>query len=781
MSPKTAPIIVIIATSFSRTNLLLTRSLKSVYQQTNVRPHQIYIVDDNTVEKNKTHSKEYRKIKFGIDKLRNDILKPKFEELKKQKKYCDTKFDSFFHTTLLTNKRTKKFSGTGAWNTAAFKALQYKDKRYFLAFLDDDDSWQHNYLTEVYQNTIPDTQTKNTSVVAVITGFNRIENKKNIVIKPNENKFTKGNLFIKNQGLQGSNLFIELKTFWSIGGFDESLKSTTDRDISIRLIEYTEAKPSKKIKFIDSVLMDHYAIADNCVTRNNQYKWHGLDNFYRKYSVQFPHLQEESLNRAKRLFNYDYSDQVKHPLSIAEGLIKPSHKPKKFNLIIGVISNNHITLKALLKSFLALYKKQKKMLDDYCFLLLDNAVDEYELTPIINYFQQEKTIKITAIKNTAKQTIADNRTKLQKEMYLIGGKLFNHKCVSWIVDDDCLFDTQSQIEYFLTIAQYNNAKIDALFGGVSDAPPLPFLSTLRTQLIDFYYNLIYFENAKPDEEFKTPNNEMHDEYYYDLSNSNFKHLEYPHYYHSQEKINKNVFKLFLQQTILLADGVNVFRKITFEAKNLGKITTESIYRGGNTIIFNQKLLKIPNYTPKNDTYNRRSDFNWAIINKYLANRKLFEIVLPLKHDRTLQKTSLISNKNKLEADIKGLIFYRIFEEILSKNYQEKNIKSTKRYYKKIQKDILLKIKVNNDRTQLLLLLILNKLDNYKAWWFDNAYRKDINHLVQHNINIIKILLYELGEQKFESMLEKLENELKLDDNFFNNIFNDINDIKNTIN
>lgn len=66
--------------------------------------------------------------------------------------------------------------------------------------------------------------------------------------------------------MQGSNLFIELKTFWTIGGFDESLKSATDRDLAIRLIEYERIRTSKKIVFVDECLVNHFATSENRVT-----------------------------------------------------------------------------------------------------------------------------------------------------------------------------------------------------------------------------------------------------------------------------------------------------------------------------------------------------------------------------------------------------------------------------------------------------------------------------------------------------------------------------------
>jgi hypothetical protein len=55
------------------------------------------------------------------------------------------------------------------------------------------------------------------------------------------------------------------------------------------------------------------------------------------------------------------------------------------------------------------------------------------------------------------------------------------------------------------MSQIKGHPVDAVFGQISDAPPLPFLNTLRTQLIDFYYNLTYFANCNPKDKFELNN------------------------------------------------------------------------------------------------------------------------------------------------------------------------------------------------------------------------------------------------------------------------------------
>ena len=796
MRNNTDPIIVIIATSFARTKLLLERSLKSVYEQTKINPHQIYIVDDNPIKKGKRYSDEYKKIKKVINDLRQKILKPKFDKFKKKRSADNLKFDGFFHTTLIQNTRTKRFSGTGAWNSGAFKALRYSKRNYFLAFLDDDDEWKPNYLETLFKSVVKPEEIringklKNIKTIAAIAGFFRIEKDKRIKIQAKKESFNKESFFVSNPGLQGSNLFIELKTFWTIGGFDESLKSATDRDLGIRLAEYVRIRPSKKVVFIDDILVNHYAISENRVTTNSDNKKQGLDLFYRKYYHQFSkELQKKSLQRAKKLFNYDISNIT--PITTDNNSLKNKIKktPEPFNLIVGTISDNANNLTELLKSFYNLYQKHGKWLNDYKFLVLENTSNEYEIRPIVDYFVTKKNLNIELIENIKNGlSIAENRTYLQQKVYEKGKEEFDNNQVSWIIDDDNLFkfDTENGIQipnYFKIISEIKNHKIDAFFGLNSDAPPLPFLSTLRTQLIDFYYNLTYFANCNPKDKFELNNlqklNIERKEFYYDLSSKNYQHLEYPYYQHLGEQTNKEAFQSFLKETALLSNGVNTFRKLTFNSETIGKITNKSsIYRDGNTIIYNSKLLLTPNYTPENE-YNRRSDFNWSIINKNILNYKLYEIILPLKHDRKLQNTPLITNEKKLQADIKGLIFYRLFENIISKeNWEDKTEhKNELRYYEQIKNQTFRKIKINNYRTQNLIHLILEILKDVKLWWFENEYRAEINYDIQQNIFTLEVLKIELGKRKFQILIQDLEDNMKIDNEFINRVIDEMKRIK----
>ncbi|MDL0115189.1 hypothetical protein NYG88_07925 [Campylobacter felis] len=84
------------------------------------------------------------------------------------------------------------------------------------------------------------------------------------------------------------------------------MPSTTDRDLIMRYLEYTEVCKKIQTKFINKPLVSHFADDDRGrITTNREAKHKGLELFYRKYLDDFSLiLQEKSLNRAKNIFNF---------------------------------------------------------------------------------------------------------------------------------------------------------------------------------------------------------------------------------------------------------------------------------------------------------------------------------------------------------------------------------------------------------------------------------------------------------------------------------------------
>lgn len=800
-----------------RTDLLIERSLRSVYQQKDVNPKEIFIIDDNIKkESSDEYSTEYHNIKWRVLNFRKEFLKKKFND--------GVVPEWYFHTTVLPNKRTQGNSGTGAWNTALYQSIMY-GKNNFIAILDDDDEWNEHYLKKCLDETkIENKESNKEFVLAVITCINRREKERDILLKIDEKKFKINNFYIGNPGFQGSNIFIRLREFLKLGCFDESLKSTTDRDVAIRLIELKNTLKYPKFKFIAEPLVIHHAENENRITAIHKNKKMGLDLFYRKYMhLMADDVKKLSLQRAKDLFNYDYVEIEQKP----ENFYKSNeYKGQPFNLIIGIISSKLKTLKEFLKSFNNI--SNKELLNDYRIIILENTDNEYEIRPIISYFINKKGIKIELVEieqqkiicktypfhcffeeeKMNKKSIAFSRSLLQWIVYNRSNEIFNSNCVAWIIDDDNMFNNLSYDEVdgkttihkqdFLSIISYfkYNDKIDAILGTVTDAPPLPFLSSLRTQILDLVFNLKWFMSQNPEKIF---NRNIHHnlsfiennrDFYYDLSSEFYEHLECPFWWYPivEECItNYEAFKAFLKDISLLSKGTNVFRPIILKYHSWGAIIGESIYRGGNTILYDLEMLKIPNIIANISKDNkkllqRRSDFNWAIINKYIFNKKIYEITIPLRHHRRLQTSTFITNQEKLSSDLIGMVFYRTLEEILKKRFEKNNekiLKDTVNLFRKRYRDYINRLKINITRAEFLLKTAINVLENKKFWWYKNEYRPNLNDNIQKALYSLQTLSYEISKRKMQEYIKSISKDGYLINNkIYIDVLNKIEEIKN---
>lgn len=734
---KSSEIIVIIATSGGRTDLLINRALLSVYKQIDVIPRQIYIIDDN--EKNSV-----KKIEEQVQKLRKYYLFEQFLKINKDKQ----QFKDYFHTSVLRNKRTTKHSGTGAWNTGILEAFKNYDQDCYIAILDDDDEWHPDYLSLSKRAAL-------TNAACVVSGIKRIERDNTQTVLPSVNDFTVSNVYCKNPGFQGSNLYVRLNVLICLGLFDESLKSTTDRDLLIRLLEYISLH-KQQIVFTHKVLVNHYAISNDRVTSNLVTKHSGLNNFYRKYQYLMSKQDvASSLQRAKTLFQYTHIKHVSNKKDTKKKSLQ-LHTDKYQDIIIGVITDNQEQITSFLNSFEKLLQKHAvKNQFNYKIVILVNGTN-LKISSLLN---------IEFINNTIRKTIAENRTILQRHIY----NLVSKDEVVWITDDDHLFNYFDDIpDYFYHISNLKKERIDAAIGLVSDNPSLPFLSTVRTQLLDFLHNLKVFQQSDPLEAFQSKaslNQELRSQqdFYYDLSSRNYMHLEAPFYWDFNKTTNnKEAFFYFLQETKSLANGRNIFRKIEFNLNDFGKITGTTIYRGGNTLIFNHELLKVENFTLDPVHYNRRSDFNWCLINKYKYQRDIKEVILPLHHDRSLDILSFSLDKTKLKADIMGLVFYRTFELILQDNPVELVLKG----FECDKQEALLHFKANLYRTNSLINEILNILEDRTNWWYKERFL-DIE--VEKNIDMMKQFKNEFGIAKINRYLNEVEEEIAISSEDINNL------------
>lgn len=107
-----------------------------------------------------------------------------------------------------------------------------KSKGDYIAFLNDDDAWKKNYLEKIHQMILK----KNNKLIYtwLIDWHHNYENqgkqlKKNLNIK---------DFLIINPGCVISNLVVEKELFIGLGGFDEYIHPSNDKDFIIRALYY---------------------------------------------------------------------------------------------------------------------------------------------------------------------------------------------------------------------------------------------------------------------------------------------------------------------------------------------------------------------------------------------------------------------------------------------------------------------------------------------------------------------------------------------------------------
>ena len=120
-----------------------------------------------------------------------------------------------------------KGRGAASANLAASKA-----KGDYIAFLDDDDMWDINYLKKISLFIF-----KKKSKI-IYSWFYKIQNNKKTSYKKLKEKLKIKDFILSNPGSGVSNLVVDKKIFISIGGFDDYINPSYDKDFLIRALHY---------------------------------------------------------------------------------------------------------------------------------------------------------------------------------------------------------------------------------------------------------------------------------------------------------------------------------------------------------------------------------------------------------------------------------------------------------------------------------------------------------------------------------------------------------------
>jgi GT2 family glycosyltransferase len=564
-----------------------------------------------------------------------------------------------FGYPLLVNSRTPNYSG--ALNTGIEEIIKLYGvcSDVYFASLDDDDEWLPSYLHEMEINNTDDYDL----LIGSLLRKSSIEN--NLQELPGV--LNVDNFLVGNPGICGSNTFIRISTLLRAGAFDEAAIATVDRDLMIRVFQL-----SPKYKIIDKHLITQHTDQDRKrVTTSGELKRKSLRYFYYKYQhLMTDNVNKKFLDRCFKLFDISNTEFG----AIPSGDIKYYSTNLDFNskgdyqFVIGFIAGNEAISLRLVEEIIL-----KKVPVD--LLIIVDARNEGE-----QGFEFEEKLNIHKLNHKIirqgewKKHLEDGRYGSFFRKYTeinsipLGRSILHHhlfvetlsfkKPVFWIVDDDISLCT-TNIETLLNqqtdvfdIINNHLGSADAIIGGISSDPPIPTLSCIRSQLVDF------LSSHNSQGRMCSDQNNVHkmSDYYYDLSDCHTDHLENPIF--SSAITNEDLRSIF--------SGKAVSRK-ALQGELSVKNTIVS-KRGANTIVLNRDLL---HYYPVinleiQNKFARRGDLTWALFNQIVSGKTILEHSFSIDHNRPISNFDLKKELEKSAYDLVGYAFNKGLQSVINK-------------------------------------------------------------------------------------------------------------------
>ena len=647
--------IAVIVATCDRPELLASRSIPSILAQIK-QPDILIIIDDSRSLKNKVKNAAY------VQSIRSESTV----------------------ISLVSNQRTP--GASGAWNTGIdliFRQVELPEDTY-VAILDDDDAWRPSYLAKCIERA----SSGNYDLVAA--DLSRIEDVNGPPLEdPGPSMLNAEDFLVGNPGLQASNLFLRLSTMLMAGCFDESIRSSTDRDLCIRLSDLSTIRFTR----LPEVLVDHYAEPGRArlTSSGSEAKLSGLDTFWNKYGGRMTPLQRSAFTqRAISAFHWvlpssenrfsaqPRKHEMMQPNMPSTGFEKMIDAPvlTPFHIVIGVISSEPATLWPLLHS-IAEFDAASKV------LILDNGCPQGQLESIVvrakslglhvvifTFESQKEDAKKGLFgtefihRPTGQVGIAQARTMIQR---YIGQEISNNQhTFGWILDDDMRLDERCK-KYLSWLPALRADGVDVVLGSYEGSSPNPPINGLRVQLVDLIHNLRWLDGLASDQILPNRSDENlrsrteHPDYYYDLSRKHTGHLEQPHWIepsYPNESVGEARSRL-LRDAPLLLEGAPLTRPLkSVMPSNPVKEARTSVNRGGVTFVLNPEAV---NSTPNmivqiQGKEARRSDMLWAIVNHYYRKLVIKSISFPVLHEA--RKTSSKGlNFHKVQAEIVGSSMY----------------------------------------------------------------------------------------------------------------------------
>lgn len=663
----------------------------------------------------------------------------------------EQKLCASFGFQVFKNQRTNNYAG--ALNTAVeliIKANGIDDDLYF-ASLDDDDEWLPNYLQEIEINNLDNYDL----LVGNLLRSSAAEN--NLLILPNY--LSEKDFLIGNPGISGSNTFIRLTTLLKAGAFDEGLSATIDRDFFVRVFQQ---KP--KYKLVKKHLVTQHTDNDRArVTTNRTKKEESLRVFFYKYQYLMNEDEKEQFyQRSEKIFSINksvFEYQIQELTAFSEGELEFKNKGD-YQFVIGFITSDENYSERILNQIL------DRNIPVDLIVMINNSQNNV-LTKseeilrnkiscrIVNPAEWRNNLKTDQYGKAFSEFTEINSIPLGRTIlhYHLHNETVNYtRPVYWIIDDDITFnfiktsnDQTEKINLFEIVNQ-NLENVSAIIGSVSNDPPLPFLSSVRCQLVDLLHS--HWANNQTNQDFLNLRKKA--DYYYDLSDLLSNHLETP-IYHTIAS-NNAIEEIF--------SGKSVSRKVIQkpEIKSIERIVTQ---RGPNTLVFKRELL---HYYPVinirvNDKFARRGDLLWVLFNQIISQHTVVEHTFSIQQNRTITKFDLCKELEKSAYDIIGYAFNKAFLNTIQKIKTETSPNRPKDIFEKLKTEIYF---------NFFLTTYKRFLEGRKTRFLMNYYRIfGLLEILSNDFENAKTILKQISKTKelhvFNSLMTSAEDEKTLKD------------------
>jgi glycosyltransferase involved in cell wall biosynthesis len=508
---------------------------------------------------------------------------------------------------------------------------------FFFASLDDDDLWKEDYLEEIIKVLTPE-------IDIVVTGIWMNKVSKGFPLSIPET-LTFESFLTRNPHIQGSNTFVRLTTLLKAGAFDENMPSTTDRDVFSRLFML---KP-KYIIIPKTLVVFNGEENRERISNTFSIKLDGISKFYAKYSGIFSKEDDNRFReQIKRFgdFNLDQELNKMHLQLTPNQTVLKSHHLNP--ILSGFILSNPSFAQRLVPQLLSVPGLRKivifvnhpqvdlSIFDDPRIVLFTlNQVKLLNEQGVYSSFIRHRKLKHNTITD-----ISVARTILHHHVY----DEASEDDTIWILDDDMELSEVSihqdgfinkplDIQYY--IGKYKG-DYDVVVGSYSGDTPLPLLSSIRSQLLDYTYQYLFNPKHYDYRLYLKP------DYYYDLSSSEIG-LETPLPFRGQ-----GLEDVFSSKAI---------------SRPLYKLPKEEFTpnsRGGNTLIFNKEALKIQNVSIEVDgVVGRRGDYFW-ILQLQQQNFRVIASHFSTFHNRKPTPFDYDAEIEKFEKDLIGASFTKAY-------------------------------------------------------------------------------------------------------------------------